>query len=108
MKEIMNMEKPFSVPPGQIKLPGNEALRRFGGFFMKLARTKRAHGGTKSSGSGTRAVANRKQVVPGGPWANDSGLKRSKFHMLRLIVSELSGTWHKKGEKRGFTRVLVA
>jgi hypothetical protein len=51
------MEKPFSDPSGQIKLPGNEALRRFGGFSMKLAKTKRTHGGTKSSGSGTQAVA---------------------------------------------------
>jgi hypothetical protein len=54
------MEKPLSDPPGQIKLPGNRVLCRFGGFPVKLAKTKRAHGGTKSSGSGTRAVANWK------------------------------------------------
>ncbi|MHB9075489.1 MAG: hypothetical protein ACYC6G_18450 [Desulfobaccales bacterium] len=60
MKEKFDMEKPFSAPPGQIKLPGNEAWRRFGGFPVKLTKTKRAQGGTKSSGSGTRAVAIRK------------------------------------------------
>ncbi|MHB9072529.1 MAG: hypothetical protein ACYC6G_03280 [Desulfobaccales bacterium] len=54
------MEKPFYDPPGQIKFPGNEALHRFGGFPLKLAKTKRAPGGTKSSGSGKLAVANWK------------------------------------------------
>jgi hypothetical protein len=55
-----DMEKPFSDPPGQIKLPGNKALCRFGGFPVKLPKTKRAQGGTKGSGSGTPAVASRK------------------------------------------------
>jgi hypothetical protein len=54
------MEKALSDPPAQIKLPGNRAFCRFGGFPVKLAKTKRADDGTKSSGSGTRAVANWK------------------------------------------------
>ncbi|MHB9073180.1 MAG: hypothetical protein ACYC6G_06625 [Desulfobaccales bacterium] len=54
------MEKPFSDSSGQIKFPSNEAFSRLGGFPVQLAETKCAHGGTKSSGSGTRAVANWK------------------------------------------------
>jgi hypothetical protein len=56
MNENPDMEKPFSDPPGQIKLPGNKALCRLGGFPVKLPKTKRAHGGTNPSGSGTPAV----------------------------------------------------
>ncbi|MHB9073651.1 MAG: hypothetical protein ACYC6G_09010 [Desulfobaccales bacterium] len=55
-----DMEKPFSDSSGQIKLPGNEALRRFGGLSVELPKTKRAPGGTKPFNSGKPAVSIRK------------------------------------------------
>jgi hypothetical protein len=60
MKENPDVKKLFSDPSGQIKLPDDESLCRYGRFALQLLETKRAHSGTKSSGSGKPAVANRK------------------------------------------------
>jgi hypothetical protein len=60
MKGNAGVRTLFSDPSGQIKLPGKESLCRYGRLSLQLLETKRAHGGTKSSGSGTPAVASRK------------------------------------------------
>jgi hypothetical protein len=59
MKENPDVKKLFSDPSGQIKLPVNASLYRYGRISLQRHGIKRSHGGTKSSGSGKPAVANR-------------------------------------------------
>jgi hypothetical protein len=60
MNENPDMEKPFSETLVGSTYRATKSLCRFGGFPVKLAKTSRAHGGTKCSGSGKPAAANRK------------------------------------------------
>jgi hypothetical protein len=110
MKENPDVSQLFSDPYVQIKFPGVESLCRYGLISLQLHETKRVYGGTKSFGSGTLAVASRNKAVPqwnqAAPRRKTNGRKRCKINMLRISVPALSGTRHKKGRKRGFTRVL--
>jgi hypothetical protein len=54
------MEKPFSDLLAGLIYQAARALCRYGGISQKFHDTKRANGGTKSSGSGKPAVIIRK------------------------------------------------
>ena len=57
VKANPEVSKLFSKPSGQIKLPGNESLCRYGRISLQILETKRSYTGTKSSGSGISVVA---------------------------------------------------
>jgi hypothetical protein len=54
------MEKPFSDLSARLIYRATRSLCHYGRISPKLHETKRAHGGTKPSGSGKPEVANRK------------------------------------------------
>jgi hypothetical protein len=60
MQENPDMEKPFSDPLARLIYRATKSLCRYDRISLQLHETKRAHGGTKPSGSGTPAVANWK------------------------------------------------
>jgi hypothetical protein len=113
MQENPDMRKLFSDPSDQIRFSyGGQRLVPLWPPFSATSRNQvrpcRHKALWQRHNGGCEPEVNGPTAVPGGPQANVSAIKRSKFHMLRLIVSELSGTWHKKGQKKGFTRVLGA
>jgi hypothetical protein len=60
MNENPVMEKPFSETLVGSNFRATKSLCRFGGFPVKLAKTRRAPGGTKPFNSGKPAVSIRK------------------------------------------------
>ena len=112
MKENRDVKKPSSAPSGQINLPGNESLCHYGRISsatsQNQARPKRHKALWQRYTGGCEPEVSVPTTNAGGPQAKVSDIKRSDNERLRLIVSELSGTWNKQAQKRGFTRVLVA
>ena len=112
MKENPDVETLFSDPTGQINLPVTGILAPLRRLSGETAQNQARPGWHKVLWQRLTGGCEPEVSVPttnaGGPQAKVSDIKRSDNERLRLIVSELSGTWNKQGQKRHFTRVLVA